>query len=171
MVSLEEDDEEDPILEVGEGLLVEEEPVSDAAPRTIKLIEAVPVGLGEDALEVQIEGRGLGRIPYERIEALAVAAVSGLSARPVLVIDLVLNWQSETGEPFKLIRIQGNHFDPLVLSPDAPSPVQAMKDVIAHLVERSGAECLPSDTAVAGDPFRRFAGLAEYEGEVLGVEV
>ena len=168
--SLEEEDE-DPILEVGEELLIEEEPVPDAAPRSVKLIEGVPVELGEDALEVEIEGHGLGRIPYGRIEALAVAAVSGLSARPVLVIDLVLNWRSEPSEPFKLIRIQGNHFDPLVLSPDAPSPVQAMKDVITHLVERSGAECLPSDAAVAGDPFRRFAGLAEYEGEVLGVAV
>jgi hypothetical protein len=165
------EDDEEPVLEVSAELLVDDEPEPVGALRSAKVIEGVPVGLGDDALEVEIRGRGLGRIPYSRIEALAVAAVSGLSARPVLVIDLVLNWSSPADEPVKLIRMQGNLFDPLALSPDAPSPVQALKDVIAQLIDRSGAECLPNAAAVGGNPFRRFDGLAEYEHEVLGVAV
>jgi hypothetical protein len=124
----------------------------------------------EEGLEVDIEGRGLGRIPYERIQAMAVAAVSGLSARPVLVMDLVLNWDADPDEPFKVIRLRGNHFDPLSLSPEAPSPLQALKDMITTLSQRSGAKALPTEAAVSGDPFLRFDDMAQYERAVLGVQ-
>jgi hypothetical protein len=162
-------DEEDPILEMSEELLLEDEPEIPLPPRSAKVLEGVPVGIGEDALEVDIQGRGRGRIPYERIEAVAVAAVAGLSARPVLVMDLILNWKADSGEPFKLIRITANRFDPLALSPGAGSPLQALKDTIATVQKRSGASCLPDPAAVSGSPFRRFESLAEYEAEVLGI--
>lgn len=162
-------DEEDPILEMSEELLLEDEPEIPLPPRSAKVLEGVPVGIGEDALEVDIQGRGRGRIPYERIEAVAVAAVAGLSARPVLVMDLILNWKADSGEPFKLIRITANRFDPMPLSPGAGSPLQALKDTIATVQKRSGASCLPDPAAVSGSPFRRFESLAEYEAEVLGI--
>ncbi len=163
-------DEEDRIIELTEELLVvEDEPPAESVFRSAKVIEAVPVGIGEDVLEVEIDGRGVGRIPYPRIEALAVAAISGLSARPVLVMDLVLNWKADPGEPFKLIRIKGNLFDPLTLAPEAESPLHALKEIIAAIADRSGAECLPDSAAVAGNPFRRFQNLAEYEQAILGV--
>jgi membrane associated rhomboid family serine protease len=164
-------DEEDPILEMSEELLLEDEPEIPLPLRSAKILEGVPVGIGEEALEVDIQGRGRGRIPYERIEALAVAAVSGLSARPVLVMDLILNWKADSGEPFKLIRITANRFDPLPLSPGAGSPLQALKDTIATVQQRSGATCLPDPASVLGSPFRRFESLAEYEAEVLGIGV
>ena len=163
-------DEEDPILEMSEELLLEDEPEIPLPLRSAKVLEGVPVGIGEEALEVDIKGRGRGRIPYERIEALAVAAVSGLSARPVLVMDLILNWKADSEEPFKLIRITANRFDPLPLSPGAGSPLQALKDTIGTVQQRSGAICLPDPAAVSGSPFRRFESLAEYEAEVLGID-
>jgi membrane associated rhomboid family serine protease len=162
-------DEEDPILEMSEELLLEDESEIPLPLRSAKILEGVPVGIGEEALEVDIQGRGRGRIPYERIEALAVAAVSGLSARPVLVMDLILNWKADSGEPFKLIRITANRFDPLPLSPGAGSPLQALKDTIATVQQRSGATCLPDPASILGSPFRRFESLAEYEAEVLGI--
>jgi hypothetical protein len=163
-------EEEDSVVELTEDLLVvEEESLTAPTPRLAKVIEGVPVGIGEEALEVEIDGRGVGRIPYSRIEALAVGAVSGLSARPVLVVDLVLNWKADPAESFKLIRIKGNLFDPRALAPAAESPLQALKEIIGLIAERSGAECLPDSAAVAGDPFRRFQSLAEYEQTILGV--
>ncbi len=165
-----EEEEAEAILEMTEELLVEEESPSMPSPRSARVLEGVPTRLIEDGLEVDIEGRGLGRIPYERIQAMAVAAVSGLSARPVLVMDLVLNWDADPAEPFKVIRIRGNHFDPLLLSPEAPSPLQALKDVINTLSQRSGAKALPTQAAVSGDPFLRFDDMAQYEQAVLGVQ-
>ena len=162
--------EDDAILEMSEELLLEDEPEIRLPLRGAKILEAVPVGIGAEALEVEIQGRGRGRIPYERIEALAVAAVSGLSARPVLVVDLILNWKAEPSESFKLIRMRANRFDPLTLSPRAGSPLQALKNTVATLSERSGATCLPDPEAVSGSPFVRFESLAEYEVDVLGVE-
>jgi tetratricopeptide (TPR) repeat protein len=163
-------DEEDPIIELTEELLVvDDEPPAEPVLRSAKVLEGVPLGIGEEALEVEIDGRGVGRIPYSRIEALAVAAVSGLSARPVLVMDLVLNWKADPAEPLKLIRIKGNLFDPLSLAPEAESPLHALKEIIATIADRSGAECLPDSAAVAGDPFRRFQDLAQYEQAILGI--
>jgi hypothetical protein len=165
-----EEEEVEAILEMTEELLVEEERPSRPVPRSARVLEGIPTRLVEEGLEVDIEGRGLGRIPYERIQAMAVAAVSGLSVRPVLVMDLVLNWDADPAEPFKVIRIRGNNFDPLLLSPEAPSPLQALKDMIATLSQRSGAKALPSEAAVSGDPFLRFDDIAQYEQAVLGVE-
>ena len=166
----ENEEESEAILEMTEDLLVERESSSTASARSARVLEGVPTRLIEEGLEVDIEGRGLGRIPYERIQAMAVAAVSGLSARPVLVMDLVLNWDADPDEPFKVIRLRGNHFDPLLLSPEAPSPLQALKDVITTLSQRSGAKALPSEAAVFGDPFLRFDDMAQYEQAVLGVQ-
>ena len=148
-----------------------EDPDSVKIERVIENSPAHLAGLqaGDLVLEVEIDGRGVGRIPYSRIEALAVAAVSGLSARPVLVMDLVLNWKADPAEPLKLIRIKGNLFDPLSLAPEAESPLHALKEIIATIADRSGAECLPDSAAVAGDPFRRFQDLAQYEQAILGI--
>ena len=106
----------------------------------------------------------------DSIQAMAVAAVSGLSTRPVLVMDLVLNWDADPEEPFKVVRLRGNHFDPLLLAPQAPSALQALKDVISTVSQRSGAKALPTEAAVSGDPFLRFDDMAQYEQAVLGVQ-
>jgi tetratricopeptide (TPR) repeat protein len=169
-VGFEEREEDKAILEGGEESPLEALPTGTQTLRTAKVIEGAPVAVGAEALEVEITGRGLGRIPYSRIEAVAVAAVAGLSVRPVLVVDLVLNWNSRLDEPLKVIRIRGNQFDPLSLVPGAPSPLQALKDVIATISGRSGAESLPSEAALDGTPFHRCEDLAQFEAEILGVE-
>ena len=169
-VGFEEREEDKAILEEGEESPLEALPTGSQTLRTAKVIEGAPVAVGAEALEVEITGRGLGRIPYSRIEAVAVAAVAGLSVRPVLVVDLVLNWNSRLDEPLKVIRIRGNQFDPLSLVPGAPSPLQALKDMIATISGRSGAESLPSEAALDGTPFHRCEDLAQFEAEILGVE-
>ena len=68
-----------------------------------------------------------------------------------------------------MIRLQANQFDPMALVPQAVNPLEALKELIAALAENSGAERLPSASAVAGEPFHRFAGLLEFEAETLGV--
>jgi len=166
----EEREEDKAILEGGEESPLEASPSDSQTLRTAKVIEGAPIAVGAEALEVEITGRGLGRIPYSRIEAVAVAAVAGLSVRPVLVVDLVLNWNSRFDEPLKVIRIRGNQFDPLSLVPGAPSPLQALKDMIATISGRSGAESLPSEAALDGTPFHRCEDLAQFESEILGVE-
>lgn len=139
--------------------------------RTLKLVVGVPIGAKAQALEVEVEGRGVSTVPFDRIEAVAVAAVAGLSEKPVLVIDLVLNWLAHPDEPLKVVRFHSNRFDPMKLAPKASSSVDALRRIVAGILKQSGAAPLPNEQAVAGSPFPRFADSASYEREVLGASV
>jgi membrane associated rhomboid family serine protease len=139
--------------------------------RTLKLVVGVPIGAKARSLEVEVEGRGVSCVPFDRIEAVAVAAVAGLSEKPVLVIDLVLNWLADPEEPLKVVRIHSNRFDPLKLAPKAGSSVDALRRIVAGILKQSGATALPNPQAAAGSPFSRFADSASYEREVLGASV
>jgi hypothetical protein len=138
--------------------------------RSLKLVVGVPIGVKSDALEVEVEGRGASRVPFARIEAVAVAAVAGLSDKPVLIIDLVLNWLADPADPLKVVRFHSNRFNPMTVVPSAGSAVEALKRIVAGTLKRSGGTPLPDARAVAGAPFPRYRDAATYEREVLGAK-
>jgi hypothetical protein len=138
--------------------------------RPLKIVQGVPIGMKETVLEVEIDGRGASKIPFDRIEAVALAAVAGISSKPVLIIDLVLNWMGPSDEPMKLIRLHSNRFNPKRLAPSATSPVAALQQLVAHVIEQSGATPLPNASAAEGRPFASYGDVASYEREVLGGE-
>ncbi|MBW2383480.1 MAG: rhomboid family intramembrane serine protease [Deltaproteobacteria bacterium] len=138
--------------------------------RRIKIVTGVPVGIKPDALEIEVEGRGGSKVPFARIDAVAVAAVSGLSAKPVLVIDLALNWLDDPDKPLKVIRLHSHRFNPSQLVPSEGSPLQALKRLVAGILQRSGATPLPDSGAVAGTPFKSFPDVAAYQRQVLCAE-
>lgn len=143
---------------------------SDGTPaqelRTLKALEAIPIQLGDGWLEIDVRERGKTRLPLTRIQALAVAAVADLGPKPVLVIDLLLSWQADPGEPLKSFRLRSDGFDPRSLSPSAGDPLAALIGWIGALERETGASCLPSRALLAGD-FVRFDTLAGYERDVL----
>jgi len=145
--------------------------VLNAAPslRESQVREVVPVELEPESIVIEIEGGKKTRLPVSRIEALAVAAVSGEGARPIVVIDLVLNWQAPS-EPLKLIRIRSDRFDPAVLAPGMPDQLAALQQFLGNLIARSGASPLPDFNAATGKPFALFQGLEAYAREVLGAK-
>ena len=108
-------------------------------------------------------------LDLSRIEAVAVAAIEGLAARPVLVIDLLLNWTDCGGGPLKIARLRSDRFDPRPLAPEAGDPVEAVRSFTAALLDASGAIALPDPDAARGRPFQRFASLEAYQRDVLGV--
>jgi membrane associated rhomboid family serine protease len=138
--------------------------------RRLKLLEGVPVAAVDGVLEVEIGGKGKSRVPYDRVEAVAVAAVSGLSARPVIIVDLVLNWLAMDDEPLKVIRLYSNRFNPMRLSAEAASPLDALKDFARDVMQQAGATALPDAGAVAGAPFATFESLDAYQRDVLMAE-
>jgi len=134
--------------------------------RTLKALEAVPVEQSDDYIEIDADGRGKSKLPYSRIQAISMAAVSGLGPRPVLVLDFVLNWVGAASEPMKLIRFRSDRFDPLAFSPGAANPLAALTAWVVELESRSGATCLPTRDVLEGR-FTRHASLEAYEREVL----
>jgi len=136
----------------------------------LKVIDAVPLKLSEEGIAMQRAGGRSGRVGYHRIQALAVAAVEGLSSKPVLIIDMIVNW-NDTGEgPLQVIRLRSDTFDVRKLIPRATRSVDAFRALQEQLLARSGAVPLPDRDAVRGRPFRTYPSLESYLREVLQVE-
>ena len=72
----------------------------------------LPLRLREDSLSLEVDGRGKTRLRHGRVEAVAAAAVRGLSAKSVLLVDLALNWNDAAGRPLQVVRLRSDRFDP-----------------------------------------------------------
>jgi membrane associated rhomboid family serine protease len=139
------------------------------APRALEVVEAAPLGLADGVLALDVAGRGKSKLRLERIEAVAVAAVRGLGReKPVLVVDLVLNWKAGAEAALRVIRMRGDRFDPRRLDPAAASPLAALRGLVAAVLDGAQAAPLPDRAAALGEPrFAEFGDLASYEREVL----
>jgi membrane associated rhomboid family serine protease len=138
--------------------------------RALRVVRAQPSELAEDGLVIEIEGGDKRKIGFERIDAVSVVAVDGLGSKFVVVVDLVLNWMSESSEPLRVIRMRGDRFDPRQFSPGCDSPLDAMRSFTARLLEQSNATALPDTKSVQGTPFASFSDLASYQRTVLSVD-
>jgi hypothetical protein len=131
---------------------------------------AVPVGLDDEALTIEVDGGAKTRIPLSRIEAVAAGAVQGLADKPVLVVDLALNWLAVPDEPLKVVRLRSDQFDPRAVMPGRDSALDALRSLLDALLSRSGATPLPGRDAALGNPFASFGDLGSYGRDVLMVE-
>jgi len=138
----------------------------DRPLRALKALAAVPIASGQGWIEIDVDERGKSRLPLSRVEAIGMAAVSGLATRPVLIVDFVLNWSEDPEEPLKVIRLRSDRFDPQRFEPEGGSPLEALRVWVGRLRSASGAACLPSSEMLAGR-FVRFDSVGSYDREVL----
>jgi membrane associated rhomboid family serine protease len=168
----------DDIVQIGDGRPEEDgagysrpAPIDlDVVSRTIRSVKAIPVVLESEGLLIEVDGGAKKRVPLEKLEAISVAAVGGLSESPVILIDLVLNWKSAADEPLKVIRIRGDRFDARAFADDRESPLDALRTFIGALLRGCGATPLPDEQSASGLPFASFDDLTSYQRGVLGVE-
>jgi len=142
----------------------------EISSRELRVVRAQPSELVEDGLVIEIEGGEKRKIGFDRVDAVSVVAVDGLGPKFVIVVDLILNWMSESSEPLKVIRMRGDRFDPRQFSPGHDSPLDAMRSFTVRLLELSGAMALPDTRSVRGTPFASFSDLAGYHRTVFSVE-
>jgi tetratricopeptide (TPR) repeat protein len=142
----------------------------ESASRTLEAIVAVPTAFDEDGLQITASTGARKRVRYERINAVSVVAVSGLGPKPVILVDLILNWMSLADEPLRIIRLRGDRFDPRKLAPEHAAPVDALRALIARLLRESNATPLPDLASAQGMPFAAFDDLASYHRDVLMVD-
>jgi membrane associated rhomboid family serine protease len=133
-----------------------------------KLTEARPRGLDGDTLRLLLEDGREGGVKLERIQAVATAVLTDLGPRPVLVIDLLANWNQDEAEELRGVRLRSDQFDPRQVLGIGGDAQPALRALVERLLEASGGVPLPSAEAAAGQPFARFA-LADYERDVLDV--
>jgi hypothetical protein len=134
--------------------------------RSLKALDAVPISMAEEWIEIDASPRGKSKLPFSRIQTIAMAAIEGLGSRPVLVVDCVLTESNRENDSMKSIRFRSDRFDPLSFRPDASSPLVALTEWVAGLQAGSNANCLPSRDILRGE-FARFASIEAYEREVL----
>jgi membrane associated rhomboid family serine protease len=142
-------------------------PMLDEARRVLLARAAVPVALDAEGLSVEVDGGAKTVLPYARIEAVAAGAVSGLADKPVLVVDIVLNWLDVADEPLKVVRLRSDGFDPRMLMPGRDSALGSLCAMLDQLLASSGATPLPDRSAALGDPFASFESIESYDRNVL----
>jgi membrane associated rhomboid family serine protease len=137
--------------------------------RVLDVVRATPVEIDAEGIHIATGGGTRKRVLFDRIEAVAVAAVEGLTDKPVLVVDLVLNWREAREHRLRVIRMRGDKFDPRRIAP-ADSPLDSFRKIVAVVLERARATPLPDRDSALGNPFASFQELALYERGVLMAE-
>jgi hypothetical protein len=132
----------------------------------LKVVEAVPTALDVDGLAL----KNGPHVDLARVDAIAVAGIQGMAAKPVLLIDLLLNWSDLGDAPLRTVRLRSDHFDPRALFPSAKGGLDAFRALVDELLARTGGTPLPDSESARGKPFKMFPQLAQYEREVLQVE-
>ena len=95
-----------------------------------------------------------------------MAAVAGIARNPVVVIDLVLNWNDASEGVLRVVRLRSDRFNP----PDlvaAESPTEAFLAFLKELIERAGAVPLADARSALARSICKQPDLASYEREVL----
>lgn len=135
--------------------------------QSVKVSDAVPVNLGADHVELERPDGKRGEIKFTQVQALAVGAIHGLADKPVIVIDLVANWNELNASTLRVVRLRSDQFNPRALAPDAPDPMQGLRSILDTLLRSSGATPLPDAEGAHGRPFRMYPDLATYQRSVL----
>jgi membrane associated rhomboid family serine protease len=132
----------------------------------LKCVEAVPLTLDDSGLTL----RNGPQLDLSRVDGIAVAAVQGMAAKPVILVDLLLNWTEMSDAPLRTVRLRSDQFDPRTLFPQAGGGLESFRAMLDALHARAGATPLPDPDAARGRPFKMYPDLARYEREVLQVE-
>jgi membrane associated rhomboid family serine protease len=136
---------------------------------SVKVVEVALERLDSEGASLRRVSGGTGMVSYAKIQAIAVGAVSGLSEKPVLVIDLVMNWNDVAAEQVQVLRLRSDGFDVRALMPQATNSVEAFRALLEQLLARTGAAPLPDRNSARGRPFSTHADLADYDRVVLQV--
>ncbi|MEM7409233.1 MAG: hypothetical protein AAF430_03230 [Myxococcota bacterium] len=145
-----------------------ESPALKARFAGIKVMEAVPSGLEEQALAMRVAGDRSAHLPYEKIQAIASAEIVGDTPPGFLVVDLALNWHDEEATALRVVRLRllESELSPLLEEGREDRPLRTF---VARLLERSGAQALPDAESAQAEPLRVYDDLFSYEREVLRV--
>lgn len=141
---------------------------------SVKVKQAIATQLGEKCIALtSTPSSGTGEdfeISYGEIEAVSAAGVQGEAELPVVLIDLILNW-NETGRgPLEVVRLRGDEFDPRTVVGDGVSHAEAYRAFLGELIGAASPVLLPNEESARGQRMRMFASVAAYEREVLDVD-
>jgi hypothetical protein len=141
----------------------------DFKTRTLRVVPARPLEIDNDGLVVEVEGGKKRRVDFAKLDAISVVAVHGLGRKPVILMDLLLNWSTRGDDELKLVRLRADHFDPRSLVSGSDTPLEALRLFADYLLGTAQAIPLPDLQAARGRPFAVLESLEAYHRDVLMV--
>ena len=128
-----------------------------------------PTSLDDEGLHLALDGDRAARVAWSKIQAVSVAVVANLASRPILLIDLLANWDASEAEELKGIRLRSDRFDPRPLLGIDGDAKRAFASLAGRILAVTRGQPLPGPEQALGNPFARFESLADYERIVLEV--
>ncbi len=128
--------------------------------------EVLPRSLAAEGIEIEKPGGRCLTLPWSRLRAVAVVGVHGIGPKPVVLVDLLVDG-SGTERPLSVIRFRSDQYDPRRLVTGASDPLDALRKIVARILEHSRVQPLPHDGAARLDPVRMYGSLEEYYDAVL----
>jgi hypothetical protein len=144
-------------------------PVEDPRFSDLKTMDGNLSALDEDGLSIAVAGGRTARVTYEMIEAIAIAELPGDDRDGVLVIDLLLNWNTNDDGPLRAIRLLAEGFETNALSASTDDASMELRDAVAEILDKSQASPLPDPDSVLGLSVQRFESVEAYERDILQV--
>ena len=143
------------------------EPLEAGLEVELSVLDVVPVSITPDHLNVEVAGDGKRTLELRDVDALAVSLVGGLAERPVVVIDLLLNWHERDLEPLRIVRLRDDLFDAAAIMDVSFSSGDALRELLKHILAVADPTPLPDPMSVVGMPFAEFDELENYEKAVF----
>jgi membrane associated rhomboid family serine protease len=139
------------------------EPEPDALPRSLRVVEVVPLALGEASLKVLISGEAR-TVSYDALKAVSVAGIK--ATPPFVVVDLMLDAPWGGADELRTMRVLSHRFDPrkLVGGTDVKA---GYRQFLSDLLRISGLVPLPDEDRALGRPFAVYDRLDSYEEKLL----
>jgi hypothetical protein len=125
------------------------------------------IRLEDDALVVQ--GVPRGRLPYDDIQAVAVAGILGIEDQAVTVIDLILNWTRRKDEPLVIVRLRLDDIDLGSLVTRKHTLCSDFAALMGDIMERTNAVPLPDPESALGTRITCYKSQELYERVALRV--
>ncbi|MBW1843762.1 MAG: hypothetical protein JRJ05_05415 [Deltaproteobacteria bacterium] len=125
------------------------------------------IGIEDDALIVK--GAPNGRLPYNDIQAVAVAEIMGLEDQSVTVIDLILNWIRRYDEPLEIVRLRLIDLDLESLVTHTHALGSHFAALMGDILERTHAIPLPDPESALGTRITCYESPERYERAGLRV--
>jgi hypothetical protein len=133
-----------------------------------EVTEAVPLTLAGHLLRVDCSGHSR-ELDLREVQAVAVGVVARPGAKPVGILDLLLDMPG-AARGVRALRVTSDGFDPraMVGGEDLWS---AFRLLAVKILDASVAVPLPDWDAARGQPFRSYPNLGAYQRQVLGIEL
>jgi len=130
---------------------------------SLKVVSVRPLALAPREMTVALGSEKQRSIAYNMIKVIGVGLIREADQKPRLLIDLMFDPIQAVLPQHRIMRFSSADFDIRGLLPKAIDAHTAYAQMLAGLLDRSGAVPLPERNAVLGKPYAIFDSVRTFE--------